>query len=357
MAGHSEGDLMPGYFEEKLIGLLPPVYREQDASGDLQAFLRIPAESLDEFKELIDRLPDIFDIDRCDVRFIPLLASITGYSFDPTRDPDTQRREIHEVIESYRRKGSIPAIHRSLVNTGWKGEIDETFRSALRLNKRSRIGVKLPGRIHSLGVYRIECRNLIPGVRSALAKHHPAGMKVFFLQWLFSQESMEDDFVAVLSRSVDLHSTGRINDVFVIGRRLLNSDYRLTKRQTTWAFWRVTCQSTLSQGFERAGVIINRWRGRVSGHKLNAFALNAERLLNVELSERGLAFTCEVQTTEPNAKPIVFRLVRERLNSSKLAYSTPLCMFIFRQRDLTESTVAGLSAAANLCTVTQWPQD
>lgn len=348
---------MAGYFEDKLIDLLPPIYQEQDTSGDLQAFLRIPAATLDEIRELIDRLPDIFDIDRCDVRFIPLLASIVGYSFDPTRDPDIQRREIHEVIESYRRKGSIPAIHRSLVNTGWEGKIDETFRKALRLNKRSVSNhAKLPGRIHSLGVYRIECDNLVPCLRAVLTSHHPAGMKTYFWQWLLSQESMEDGFIAALRRTVALHSTGRINDVFVIGRRLLNSDYRLTKRQTTWAFWHVTCQSTLSQGFEHAGVIINRWHGRTSGHKLNGFILNAKQLLNVELSERRLAFTCEVLTTEPGARPIVFRLVREHLNNSKLAHSTRSCRFIFRQKDLIESTSAVFTAAANLYTVTQWPE-
>ncbi len=348
---------MPGYFEDKLIRLLPPLYKERDTSGDLQVFLRVPAVTLDELKELIDRLPGIFDIDRCDVRFIPLLADAVGYRFDPTRDPDTQRREIREIVERYRRKSTIPAIERGLINVGWQGEIEETFRKALRLNKRSIANhAKLPGRIHSLGVYRIECRNLTPGVRAALVEHHPAGMKVFFLQWLLSQESMEDDFIAALSRTVALHSTGRIHNVFVVGRRLLNSDYRLTKRQTTWAFWQVTCQSTLSQGFEQAGVIINRWHGRIPDHKLNGFVLNAERLLNVELSERRLAFACEVQTTEPGTKPIVFRLVREHLNRAKLARSTRSCKFVFSQKDLSGSATAGFDAAANLYTVTQWPQ-
>ncbi|NLN74987.1 MAG: hypothetical protein GX139_01565 [Armatimonadetes bacterium] len=348
---------MSGYFKDKLLDLLPPVYREHDIDGDLEAFLAVPAATLDEIKSLIDHLPDIWNVDACDPRFLPLLAAMVGYSFDQRRDPDTQRREIREIVEHYRRKGSIPAIHRSLLNTGWEGRIDETFRSALRLNKRSVSNyAKLPGRIHSLGVYRIERRNLIPGVRRALVEHHPAGMKTYFWQWLLSQESMEDDFIAALRRTVDLHSTGRINDVFVVGRRLLNSDYRLTKRQATWAFWHVTCQSTLSQGFEHAGVIINRWHGRTSGHKLNGFILNAKQLLNVELSERRLAFTCEVQATEPGAKPIVFRLVREHLNNSKLAHSTRSCRFIFRQKDLIESTSAGFSAAANLYTVTQWPK-
>lgn len=348
---------MAGYFEDRLIGLLPPTYQERDTNGDLAAFLRIPAATLDELKKLIDRLPGIWNADACDPRFLPILAAIAGYSFDQRRDPDTQRREIVEVVEHYRRKGSIPAIHRSLVNTGWEGGIDETFRLALRLNKRSVSNhAKLPGRIHSLGVYRIECRHLISGVRSALAEHHPAGMKVFFLQWLLSQESMQDDFIAALSKTVDLHSTGRIQDVFVIGRRLLNSDYRLTKRQTTWSRLHITQQSALRQGFESAGVIVNRWHGRTPGRKLNGFILNAEQLLNVELSERRLTFTCEVQATEPGARPIVFRLVRERLNRSKLAHSTRSCRFIFRQRDLIESAVADFSAAANLYTVTQWPQ-
>lgn len=348
---------MSGCFDDKLIDLLPPLYAERDTTGDLRAFLAIPAETLDEIRGLIDRLPDIWNVDACDPQFLPLLAAIVGYSFDETLDPDTQRREIAEIIEHYRRKGSVPAIWRSLTNVGWEGEIDETFRSALRLNKRSITNhAKLPGRIHSLGVYRVECRNLVREVRSALAEHHPAGMKVFFLQWLLSRESMEDDLLAALSRTVSLHSTGRIHDVFVVGRRLLNSDYSLTKRQTTWSHWHITQQSTLRQGFQSAGVIINRWHGRTPGHKLNDFALNAERLLCTELSERRLAFVCDVETEEPGAKPIVFRLVREHLNRSKLAHSTRSCRVVFRQQDLADSAAAGFSAAANLYTVTQWPE-
>lgn len=349
---------MSGYFADKLPDLLPPIYRESDATGDLRAFLSIPAATLDEIKSLIDRLPDIWNVDACDPRFLPLLAAIVGRSFDPTRDPDTQRREIAEIVEQCRRKGSVPTIWRSLTNVGWKGKVDETFRSALRLNKRSTANhAKLPGRIHSLGVYRIECRNLVPGVRATLAEHHPAGMKVFFLQWLLSQESMEADFIAALARTVSLHSTGRIHDVFVVGRRLLNSDYRLTKRQTTWSCWHITQQSTLRQGFESAGVIINRWHGRTPGHKLNDFPLNAKRLLHVELSERRLSFVCEVGTQEPGTRPVVFRLVRERLNRSKLKHATRLCRTLFRQKDLVCTATDGLECAANLYMVTQWPQE
>lgn len=349
---------MSGYFDDRLMELLPPVYREQDKDGDLRAFLCIPAATLDEIKELIDRLPDIWDVDACDPRFLPLLSAIVGYSLDPTRDPDIQRREIREIVEQYRRKGSIPAVRRALINVGWQGEIEETFRNALRLNRRSVITqAKLPGELYSLGVYRIECGNIVPVIRQALAPQHPAGTRVFFLQWLLSLESMEDDFLAALQRTVALHSTGRTNDAFVVGRRLLNSEFRLTKRQTTWSQWRITCQSTLRQGFERAGVIIHRRHGRTQGYRLNDFTLNVRRLLNVELSERCLSFTCEVETEEPGVRPVVLRLVRRHLNRSKLAHSTRSCRIVFRQRDIIESAAAGFTAAENLYTVTQWPQE
>lgn len=347
---------MSVYFEDRLIKLLPPIYEEHDSNGDLRAFLAVPAAALDEIKSLIDRLPDIWDVDGCEPRFLSLLSAIVGYRFDPTRDPDTQRREIKEIIEQYRRKGSIPAIQRALTNIGWRGEIEETFRKALRLNKRSITNnAKLPGKLYSLGVYRIESRNIVPLLREILAPQHPAGTRVFFLQWLLSQESMQDDFIAALRRTVALHSTGRIHDVFVIGRRLLNSDYKLTRRQTTWSYWQITHQSTLTQGFERAGVIVNRWHGRTTGCKLNDFALNAERLLSVDLSERRLTFECEIQTEEPGAKPIVFRFMRERLNRSKLAHSTRSCRIVFSQKDMADWAAAGFTSAANLYTVTRWP--
>ena len=348
---------MSGHFDDRIIDLLPPIYRERDTSGDLSAFLAIPAATLDEMKNLIECLPDIWDVDACDPRFLPMLSAIVGYGFDPTSDPDTQRREIREIVEQYRRKGSIPAIRRALINVGWQGEIEETFRSALRLNRRSVITrAKLPGELYSLGVYRIESKNIIPVIRQALAPQHPAGTRVFFLQWLLSQESMEDDFITALRRTVALHSTGRIHDVFIVGRRLLNSEYRLTKRQTTWSYWQITHQSTLTQGYESAGVIINRWHERVLGRKLNGFVLSADRLIGIELSQRRLQLECDVETAEPGPRPVVFRLVRQHLNRSKLAHSTRSCRFVFRQRDLAGSAAAGFTAATNLYTVTQWPQ-
>lgn len=70
---------MLAYFEKKLIDLLPDLYRKSDEIGDLETFLKIPAATLDELKLLIDRFPEIFDVDRCEDRFLPLLSEIVGH--------------------------------------------------------------------------------------------------------------------------------------------------------------------------------------------------------------------------------------------------------------------------------------
>ncbi len=126
---------MSSYFEKKLIDLLPPLYRERDESGDLDAFLKVPAASLDELKVLAERFPEIFDVGRCEERFLPFLGEIVGHRFDPTVNTAAQRRLIREAVEIYRRKSTIPAIGRSLVDIGWVGRIEETFHKALRLNR------------------------------------------------------------------------------------------------------------------------------------------------------------------------------------------------------------------------------
>ena len=148
-------------------------------------FLSLPAGTLDELKQAIDEFPTIFDVDRCDERFLPLLAKLVGMQADGTRSPEYQRRRIREAVEIYRRKGTIPAIRRDLAALGWQGELEETFRSALRLNARSRVGrSKLPGLVFSLGVFRVLCKNQTNGLRQALVFHHPAGTRCFWLQLL-----------------------------------------------------------------------------------------------------------------------------------------------------------------------------
>ena len=347
------------YFEDRLLDLLPPLYREHDANGDLEAFLRVPGITLDGLKKLIDELPSIFDIDRCEARFIPLLANIVGYRFDPTRDCDLQRREIRKVVESYRRKGSIPAIQRSLSNAGWEGKVEETFHRALRLNRRSQTNAaKLPGQIYSLGVYRLVCDEIVAGLREALAEQHPAGTKVFFTQWLRSQEALTGDPGANVGRIVTLPSDVRPRDAFIVGRTSLNSRKPLSWRQSNWSLWQRTDQATVQQKIEQAAVLISRWHARSFKGRLNAFALNTGRTQKVDLSERRLAFTCPI-AAEPSdvAARLFLRIANAHLNRSKLARATRQCRVIFREKDQKSASELGIECATNLYVVTKWPEE
>jgi phage tail-like protein len=348
---------MPSYFDKKLIDLLPDLYRESDKTGDLETFLKIPAATLDEIKLLADRFPEIFDVDQCEDRFLPFLGEIVGHRFDPFVDAAVQRRLIREAVEIYRRKGTIPAVGRSLSAVGWQGRIDETFRKALRLNRRSTVGrAKLPGMIYSLGVYRIESDNIVQGVRSGLDFHHPAGTKVFFLQWLCSLLSMESDFEAVIKKVVERVCLGHLHETFAVNHNALNTDYHLTRKNKTWGLWRITHGTTLMQDVEHAAVYISRWHGRRPQFRLNTGNLNEQRLPNLWISERRAAFCCEIKT-KPQETPagVFIRLAGQDLNRSRLNRSTSACRVKFRQKDDYAEALAGFDIVANLVTVTQWP--
>ncbi|MBT8340730.1 MAG: hypothetical protein HKP58_12520 [Desulfatitalea sp.] len=348
---------MSSYFDKNLIELLPALYRESDETGDLETFLKIPAATLDEIKLLIDRFPEIFDVDRCEDRFLPFLGEIVGHCFDPFTDTAVQRRLIREAVEIYRRKGTIPAVGRSLNAVGWQGRIEETFRKALRLNRRSTVGrAKLPGMIYSLGVYRIESDNIVQGVRAGLDFHHPAGTKVFFLQWLSSLLSMESDFEAAIKKVVEGVCLGHLHETFVVNHNALNTDYHLTRKNKTWGLWRITHGTTLMQDVEHAAVCISRWHGRRRQFRLNTANLNDERLPNLWISERRAAFCCEIETKLQETPAGVFiRLAGQDLNRSRLNRSTSACKVKFRQKDDYAEALSGFDSAANLFTVTQWP--
>ena len=344
------------YFEKKLLDLLPPIYRERDTNGDLSAFLSVPGSAFDEIKELIDAFPNIFNIDSCDAGFVPMLAELVGYDFDTKIDVDVQRMEIREIVESYRRKGSIPTIKRSLSDTGWEGKLDETFHSALRLNKRSIVNnSKLPGDVYSLGVYRIESENIISGIRTALESHHPAGMKAFFLQWLKTIESMGDSN-ATLAKIIEMVMMGHLHETFIVKHNKLNSDYKLTYKEKAWGIWHLQCSSTLSSDIERAGSLVMRWMAPGNSFKLNTASLNSESLANLWISEAKAAFTCETDIGSGSTSTTI-RTCKEHLNASRFPCAESGIHILFRQIDIYAFAQAGFTSAANLYTVLQWPTD
>ena len=282
---------------------------------------------------------------------------MVGHRFDPLTDAETQRREIREAIEIYRRKGTLPAIGRALAEDGWSGRIEETFRQALRLNRRGVVGrSKLPGRVYSLGAYRMISDTVAPGLRERLAFHHPAGTRVFFLQWLALVMSAESEVEIFSKEQVRRIGLGHLHETFVVGHNALNGSHRLTRTQKTWGLWWVRAGATLLHEVERAGVSIRRWHGRRPRFRLNVGTLNGEQLPNVWISQRKLALCCAIETSfSPGPTAIFIRLAGQNLNQARLNRSAPACTVGFRQKDDYAEARAGFTAAVNLFTVTQWP--
>ncbi len=106
-----------GYFDDRLMQLLPQVYRLAD-EGDLRDFLRVFAPTLDWLKAKIDAFPVLWNLDDVPADFLPVLGALVGYPYNHTRDPESQRRQIKFRIEFYRRKGTLYSLRRVLDEQG-----------------------------------------------------------------------------------------------------------------------------------------------------------------------------------------------------------------------------------------------
>ena len=119
------------YFGDRLLKLLPQLYRLEDGGssplpqGDLAAFLGVFAPTLDALKEKIDAFPVLFDLANVPAQFLPFLGALVGYPYDPTRDPELQRKLIRFRIEFYRRKGSRASVERILAENDVDAEVIE----------------------------------------------------------------------------------------------------------------------------------------------------------------------------------------------------------------------------------------
>lgn len=174
---------MPSYFETKLFELLPSLCRQAD-NGDLDAFLRILAPTLDDLKDDIDRFPTIVNVDQCEEKYLYLLALMLGRSYDGRENILRQRRLIKETVPYYRRKSTPAAIVRNLESIGWRGRFVEAFPFTMRLGIHSCLGGSRPaGRLYNDGTALIFCDNYVDiyEVRRMLMFHQPAGTRFFLL--------------------------------------------------------------------------------------------------------------------------------------------------------------------------------
>lgn len=218
------------WFGTKLWSLLPEVYREQD-NGDLDALLRLIAELFDVHKGAIDAMPQKWSLERCPAEFLPRLAATLGWPWDPKRDTELQRREIGEAVETYRKKGTIPALLRALEAVGWRGSVEETFRDTIRLVRRSTLNQhRLAGTVFNNGVCRLDSETFPLETKSVSGFHAPAGVRTFYFQHTRSTSDAGDELAVSMNRNVARRSKTRVGDFHVLNISPLNQDAKLTRR-------------------------------------------------------------------------------------------------------------------------------
>ena len=320
-------------FAERLMELLPPTYRERDVDGDLAAFLAVAGPTLDEITGHIDRLPSRWDVDACDDEDLPFLAATLGTTLDLRQSSATHRRAIREAVEQFRRKATVPAMRHAMERLGWQGQINETYRQAFRLNRRAVVSqAKLPGERFSLGVYQVESHWITDGLRAALAPHHPAGTRRFFLQHI--REHLGAAPSPALFPPLDILTAilARDYETFTVGRNGLNTDWHLTVKAKAHELWAVHTGHSVRHEPSQAGLLWNRWHAPRRGFRVGCHALNQERMQNVQLRETRSGFSGAVDTQRPN--PLTsFRLGADGLGA-RFGSFAPASHVVFRQKDL-----------------------
>lgn len=215
--------------------------------------------------------------------FLPLFAALIGWPLDPDANADVQRPVLREAVEFYRRKGTIPAIVRSLENIGWRGRLFETFRAMLRTNRRARLNAfRLAGTVFNQGVYRVESDKIVPGVRSALTPHHPAGARVFFLQRMDGAEDPGQDAEAGFRHASRRGAFARQYEDFILNDTGLNSPLPLTRRVTVHGVSQVRTGAYTVQEMTASHGIVERWQRPIPGFTVNRDRMNQKDIVNAD---------------------------------------------------------------------------
>lgn len=173
---------MAEYFKDNFIALLPRLYDRSDETGDLNDFLEIIASEFDSVKDLIDEFTKLFDVKNVPAKYLPYLAALLDYDYDFTRNAETQRAEVTDLVEVYRRRGTIPGILRKLRLAGYVGTLRETYKYTVRLGKTGRgmkTGMKLAGKKYAHGVFEVSLRKMCRELWDILWDEVPRGRKMY----------------------------------------------------------------------------------------------------------------------------------------------------------------------------------
>jgi phage tail-like protein len=108
-------------FGDLLYDLLPGVYRDKDAHGELRSFVEIMAVPLTEIEQSIAQLHDDHFIATCRPEFVAAIGALVGVTLDAATSDAAQRAEVRNAVASYREKGLLATLERFAEDvTGWR---------------------------------------------------------------------------------------------------------------------------------------------------------------------------------------------------------------------------------------------
>ncbi len=97
-----------------LWSLLPKYNRRSDVTGDLQKFIACLQVPTDELCAEVDRLPEIFDIERAPAWWVDLILQDLGCPFQFDLDLPAKRRLAAVLAQMYRGKGTAAGIRAAI---------------------------------------------------------------------------------------------------------------------------------------------------------------------------------------------------------------------------------------------------
>lgn len=93
-----------------LYEMLPNTYKINDYKDTLKRFLSVFEEELGiQLKDTQD-LANLIDVDKCPIKYLPLLCETFGIGYDPDIPERFQRRFLKNIVSLYKKKGTASCL-------------------------------------------------------------------------------------------------------------------------------------------------------------------------------------------------------------------------------------------------------
>lgn len=138
----------------QMYDLLPAIYHRYDTvlsdlvsggekkGGELRCFLDIPGSLFDQYYSYAKAVLDMHDINKVDGRLLPLLAQWIAWKTDFSLEIESQRNEIRNAIEIYKRIGLIPTVEATVKRmSGWECRTKEFVHNIILSNRPERLNI------------------------------------------------------------------------------------------------------------------------------------------------------------------------------------------------------------------------